>query len=44
MKLGDSRVAAKDLRCTITDAKGGYASMDKVIERIENKYWKIGSE
>ncbi|HBK87053.1 MAG: hypothetical protein U0289_15750 [Cyclobacteriaceae bacterium] len=21
--------------------KGGYASMDKVIERIENKYWKI---
>lgn len=21
--------------------KGGYASIDKVIERIENKYWKI---
>ena len=21
--------------------KGGFASMDKVIERIENKYWKI---
>lgn len=21
--------------------KGGYVSMDKVIERIENKYWKI---
>jgi len=21
--------------------KGGWASMDKVIERIENKYWKI---
>ncbi|HQQ98715.1 MAG TPA: hypothetical protein PLX35_15700 [Cyclobacteriaceae bacterium] len=21
--------------------KGGYASLDKVIERIENKYWKI---
>lgn len=21
--------------------KGGYASMDKVIERVENKYWKI---
>jgi hypothetical protein len=22
-------------------SKAGYASMDKVIERIENKYWKI---
>lgn len=21
--------------------KGGFASMDKVIERVENKYWKI---
>ena len=21
--------------------KGGYASMDKVLDRIENKYWKI---
>ena len=21
--------------------KGGFASVDKVIERIENKYWKI---
>lgn len=21
--------------------KGGYASIDKVIERVENKYWKI---
>jgi len=21
--------------------KGGYASMDRVLERVENKYWKI---
>ena len=21
--------------------KGGWGSMDKVIERVENKYWKI---
>lgn len=37
-KIGSSKKIHVDKSIT---QKGGYASMDTVIERIENEYWKI---